>query len=63
MNEDQVKGKWAQIKRKAKKAWAEFTDDDFQKAEGSEDKVQGVIQEKIGDSKEVIEANLDKPPV
>jgi uncharacterized protein YjbJ (UPF0337 family) len=63
MNEDQVKGKWAQIKGKAKKAWAELTDDDFKKAEGSVDKVQGVIQEKIGDSKEVIEANLDKPHV
>lgn len=60
MNKDQVEGKWEQIKGSAKKAWGELTDDDFKKAEGSMDKLYGVIQEKFGDSKEAIKAKLDK---
>jgi uncharacterized protein YjbJ (UPF0337 family) len=29
MNKEQAAGKWNQIKGRAKKAWAELTDDDF----------------------------------
>ena len=60
MNRDQAEGKWDQIKGRAKKAWGELTDDDFTKAEGSVDKLYGVIQEKFGDTKEAIKAKLDK---
>ena len=60
MNQDQVEGKWEQMKGRAKKAWAELTDDDFKKAEGSMDKLYGVIQEKFGDTKEAVKAKLDK---
>lgn len=55
-----MKGKWEQLKGRAKKAWGELTDDDFKKAEGSADKLYGVIQERFGDTKEVIKAKLDK---
>jgi uncharacterized protein YjbJ (UPF0337 family) len=60
MNRDQAEGKWDQIKGRAKKAWGELTDDDFKKAEGSADKLYGVIQERFGDTKEAIKAKLDK---
>ena len=59
MNQDQAQGKWDQMKGKAKKAWAELTDDDFKKAEGSLDKLYGVIQEKFGDTKEAIIKKLE----
>ena len=60
MNQHQARGEWDQIKGRAKKAWGELTDDDFKKAEGSEDKLYGLIQEKFGDTKEAIKAKLDK---
>ena len=60
MNQDQAKGKWDQIKGRAKKAWGELTDDDFKKADGSADKLYGVIQEKFGDTKEAIKAKIDQ---
>jgi uncharacterized protein YjbJ (UPF0337 family) len=60
MNRDQAKGQWDQIKGKAKKAWAELTDDDIKKAEGSVDKLYGIIQERFGDTKEAIKSKLDK---
>jgi uncharacterized protein YjbJ (UPF0337 family) len=59
MNQDQVSGKWNQLKGQAKQIWAELTDDDFKKAEGSADKLHGIIQEKFGDTKESIKAKLD----
>jgi uncharacterized protein YjbJ (UPF0337 family) len=59
MNQDQVKGKWEQVKGRAKEAWGVLTDDDFKRAEGSVEKLYGVIQEKVGDTKESIRAKLD----
>ena len=43
MNQDQAKGKWDQIKGRAKEAWGALTDDDFKRAEGSVEKLYGVI--------------------
>lgn len=60
MNKDQIEGKWDQFKGRAKKAWGELTDDDFKKAEGSADKLYGIIQKKFGDTKEAAKAKLDK---
>lgn len=60
MNNDQIAGKWEQFKGRAKKAWGELTDDDFKKAEGSADKLYGIIQERFGDTKEKIKAKLDE---
>lgn len=59
MNQDQVQGKWDQVQGRAKKAWAELTDDDLLKADGSMDKLYGIIQERFGDTKEAIKAKLD----
>jgi uncharacterized protein YjbJ (UPF0337 family) len=58
MNKNQIGGKWEQMKGRAKKAWGELTDDDFMKAEGSIDKLAGVIREKVGDTDEAIRAKL-----
>ncbi|MDI6797842.1 MAG: CsbD family protein [Desulfatibacillaceae bacterium] len=60
MNKDQVEGKWKQVKGAAKKAWGDLTDDDFIKADGSADKLYGIIQQKFGDTKEAIKAKMDK---
>ncbi|MGB5193364.1 MAG: CsbD family protein [Polyangiales bacterium] len=60
MNQDQARGQWDQIQGRAKKAWGELTDDDIKKAEGSVDKLYGIIQEKFGDTKAAIQKKLDK---
>ena len=59
MNQDQVQGRWEQIKGTAKQSWGKLTDDDFTKAEGSLEKLYGIIHEKFGDTKEAIKAKLD----
>ena len=60
MNSDQVGGQWEQLKGKAKRIWGELTDDDFMKAEGSMDKLFGMIQERFGDTKETIKQKIDR---
>jgi uncharacterized protein YjbJ (UPF0337 family) len=59
VNQDQVAGKWEQLKGRAKIAWGGLTDDDFMKAEGSADKLYGLIQQKYGDTREAIQNKLD----
>jgi len=64
MNRDKIAEKWQgvkwqEIRGKAERIWAELTDDDFKRAEGSVDKLYGVIQKKFGDSKEMIKRKLD----
>ncbi len=54
MNQDQVKGKWNQLKGEIKTKWARMTDDDLLEAEGDMDKLAGRIQERTGDKKEDI---------
>ena len=58
-NKDQIHGQWEQVKGKAKRAWAELTDDDMLKAEGSLEKLYGIIQERFGDTKDAIMKKLD----
>lgn len=48
------------VKGKAKRIWGELTDDDFTKAEGSADKLYGIIQQRFGDAKEAIQRKLDQ---
>jgi uncharacterized protein YjbJ (UPF0337 family) len=60
MNQDQVKGKWNQLKGEIKKKWARMTDDDLLEAEGDIDKLSGKIQERTGDRKEDIRKWLDE---
>ena len=41
MNEDIIKGKWAQLKGKAKEKWSELTNDDLDIIEGKRDQLAG----------------------
>jgi len=59
MNRDQVEGAWEQLKGKAKRVWGELTDDDIKKADGSADKLYGIIQQRFGDTKELIKKKID----
>lgn len=60
MNTDQTEGAFEQLKGKAKRIWGELTDDDFKKADGSADKLYGAIQQKFGDTKELIKRKIDE---
>jgi uncharacterized protein YjbJ (UPF0337 family) len=58
MNRDQFQGPWLQLKGEAKRVWGELTDDDFMRAEGSVEKLAGIIQERFGETRETIRRKL-----
>lgn len=48
MNEDRIKGQWKQLTGKIKEHWGDLTDDDLQVAEGSSERLEGILQERYG---------------
>ncbi|MCM5664100.1 CsbD family protein [Galbibacter mesophilus] len=52
MTNEELKGKWNQIKGKVKQKYGSVTDDDLTFAEGKFDEMLGRVQEKTGKTKE-----------
>ncbi len=60
MNSDFLQGKWKQLSGSVKEAFGKLTDDDLTQAEGSSDKMLGVLQERYGYSKDQAQDEWDK---
>jgi uncharacterized protein YjbJ (UPF0337 family) len=60
MNQDQITGKWKQLKGEAKIMWGKLTDDELDQAEGQKDKLAGLIQERYGRTKEEAETEVKR---
>lgn len=60
MNWDQIKGKWQQFKGDVQSEWGELTDDDVTRAEGDREKLEGIIRERYGKSKEEVRDEVDR---
>jgi uncharacterized protein YjbJ (UPF0337 family) len=52
-------GRWDQLKGRARQAWGDLTDDDFQRAKGDYEELVGVIKERTGKTREEIEKQLN----
>ncbi|WDI31064.1 CsbD family protein [Hyphococcus flavus] len=60
MNDDQIKGKWTQLKGKAKETWGELTDNDLMEVEGDVEKLTGKLQERYGIEREEAKKRIDE---
>ncbi|QED37519.1 CsbD family protein [Antarcticibacterium arcticum] len=60
MNNDQLEGKWKQVKGKFKQSYGDLTDDDLYYSEGKFDEMLGRLQEKTGRSKEELKDEIDR---
>ncbi|MCB0501373.1 MAG: CsbD family protein [Bacteroidetes bacterium] len=56
---DKIKGNWNVVKGKLKQQYGELTDKDLTYAEGKEDELIGIIQQKTGKAKEEIKSFID----
>jgi uncharacterized protein YjbJ (UPF0337 family) len=54
MDKLELKGRWNELKGKAKQAHAELTDDDLKYEEGKDDELLGRIQQRLGKTKDEI---------
>lgn len=54
MDKLELKGRWNELKGKAKQAHGDLTDDDLRYEEGKEDELYGRLQTKLGKTKDEI---------
>jgi len=54
MDRLELKGKWNEMKGKAKQAYAELTDDDLAYEEGKDDELVGRIQNRLGKTRDEV---------
>lgn len=56
----QISGNWKQLVGKVKETWGELTDDDLDKFNGQRDQLEGLIEERTGESRAAIRQKIDK---
>ncbi len=60
MNTLRFKGSWNEAKGKLKQKYGQLTDNDLTFVEGKDDELLGRLQQKLGKSKEVLRAEIEK---
>lgn len=58
MNNEQLKGKWEQLKGAVKEQWGKLTDDDIKVIGGEKDQLVGKLKERYGIAKERAEQEV-----
>ncbi|PKD16631.1 general stress protein CsbD [Salegentibacter salinarum] len=59
MNNDQLEGKWKQVRGQFKQKYGDVTDDDTTYSEGKFDEMLGRLQERTGKTKEELKREID----
>ncbi len=54
MDKLELKGKWNELKGKAKQQYADLTDDDLTYEEGKDDELLGRLQQKLGKTRDQV---------
>lgn len=60
MTNQEMEGKWNQVKGKLKQKYANLTDEDLTFTEGKFDEMLGRLQEKTGKKKEELRSEIEK---
>lgn len=60
MNKNIIEGKWEQVKGIIQKEWGKLTDDDLDKINGDEKRLQGKLQEMYGIDEEEYKKDLER---
>lgn len=56
----ELEGHWNQVKGQVQERWGELSDDELREAQGNAEQLVGVIQQKTGESRRVIEDFLER---
>ena len=59
MNQDILKGRWAQLKGELKTQWGKLTDNDVTQIEGEKDKLVGKVRERYGIERDEAERQVN----
>ena len=59
LNQEQINGKWSEIKGGVRNLWRDITDEELDKVKGNIQSVSGIVQQRYSESKESIKKKLD----
>lgn len=59
LNQEQINGKWNEIKGGVRNLWGNITEDELDKVKGDIQSVSGIVQQKYSETKESIREKLD----
>ena len=59
MNDDILKGKWAQLKGSVKEQWSKLTEDEIDELDGRKDQLVGKVQERYGIARDQAARDVD----
>ena len=60
MDRDVIEGKWTEIKGQLREAYGDLTDDDVEETKGNREQMEGVLQQKLGKSKNEVRQTVDR---
>lgn len=60
LSEEQIRGKWNEIKGGVRNLWGEITDDELEQTKGNIQAVSGIVEQKYGETKESIKHKMDR---
>ena len=60
MNTQEMKGRWKELKGKAKARWGKLTDDDLTQVEGRAEELTGKIQARYGVARDEARRQVDE---
>lgn len=59
MNWEQIEGNWRQMAGKVREKWGKLTDDDLTAIAGRREQLAGLLQQRYGIAKEIVDRQLD----
>lgn len=59
MNKDILEGKWKEAKGTVRAKWGELTDDEVDQVAGNRERLEGLVQQKYGKTKEAAKQEVD----
>ncbi len=59
-NQNTINGKWNEIKGEIRTFWGNLTDDELEKTKGNSTSIIGLLEQKYGEKKEVLQEKLDR---
>jgi len=58
--EQKMEGSWKQFKGRIKEAWGTLSDDELDRLEGQRDQLEGLIEQRTGESRQKIRKEVDR---
>ncbi|UWQ32452.1 CsbD family protein [Leisingera sp. M527] len=60
MDDDRFTGKWTELKGRLRETYGDLTDDELEQARGEREQLEGLLQQKLGKTKDEVRQAVDR---